>query len=245
MNTDSPPARQESAESTPTPSPLIRFLVFGSVFLPLVCIPYIPIRRHLLGLKRTIHTLSNDTALLHRELSTTLLTAQLRKEESTRLTDQLRQLSTQLSEVTKRVTDLENARLSSQREIAGQFLTAAAQASDAENARLKTEETLRRQIDCLRRQIDGQRISPDVLQDVSTSLVDTAAFHEEVEIQLGWPHSMPRDRGIDRMRQLALKLHTIAQTKVRLSPLRAFHSPPLSSRLIPKTLDKYPSTVAQ
>lgn len=54
------------------------------------------------------------------------------------------------------------------------------------------------------------------MQDVSTSLGDASAFIEEVEIQLGWSHSIPRDRGIDRMRQLALKLHAIAQTKVRL-----------------------------
>ena len=54
------------------------------------------------------------------------------------------------------------------------------------------------------------------MQDVSTSLGDTAAFVEEVEIQLGWSHSIPRDRGIDRMRQLALRLYTMAQAKVRL-----------------------------
>lgn len=56
--------------------------------------------------------------------------------------------------------------------------------------------------------------------DVSTSLGDAAAFVEEVEIQLGWSHSIPRDRGIDRMRQLALKLHTMAQAKVRMFAIR-------------------------
>jgi len=55
-----------------------------------------------------------------------------------------------------------------------------------------------------------------MLADVSASLADVASFIEEVEIQ-GLSHSIPRDRGIDRMRQLALKLHAIAKAKVCLS----------------------------
>ncbi|KAF8491417.1 hypothetical protein JB92DRAFT_3128362 [Gautieria morchelliformis] len=216
MSTD---PRQTTSTTPENDKRFFHVLVFGSLLVPFICIPYIPIRRHLLLLRRSIHALSDNTALVQHELSNTLLNTQLRKEETLKLADQLHALRVKFDATSKRVAECENARLISERDMAERLRAASDRAADADAARLKSEEALRRQIDILRRRANMERrvlIPYEVLQDVCTSLGDTAAFIEEVEIQLGWSHSIPRDRGIDRMRQLALRLHAMAQAKVRL-----------------------------
>lgn len=139
------------------PNRFLHVLAFGAILLPIVCIPYIPIRRHLLGLRRSIHTLSGNTTLLQRELSDALKTAQLRREETLKLAGQVHELRAQFDAITKRVAEYETARLISERDVAERLRTALDREAAAENVRLKAEETLRHQIDILRRRSDGDR----------------------------------------------------------------------------------------
>jgi hypothetical protein len=138
-------------------SRLLHVLVFGSLLIPVVFIPYIPIRRHLLGLGRSLHTLSSETTLLRRELSNTLLRAQLHKEETLELAKQLHELRVQFDAITKRIAEYDNARLVSERDAAERHRATSDRAAVAETVRLKSEETLRRQVDILRRRADRER----------------------------------------------------------------------------------------
>lgn len=130
----------------------LHVLVFGSLLVPFVCLPYIPIRRHLLALRRSIHTLSDNTTLLQHELSNTL-----RKEDTLRLADQLRDFRVQLDTVTKQAAEAERVRVISEGDVAERLRAALDRATEAEIARLQSEETLRREIDILRRRADRER----------------------------------------------------------------------------------------
>jgi hypothetical protein len=155
MNTD--PRQTTSAAPENDDKRFFHVLVFGSLLVPFICIPYIPIRRHLLGLRRSVHALSDNTAHVQNELSNTLLNAQLRKEETLRLADQLHELRVKFDATSKRVADCENARLISERDMAERLRTASERAADADAVRLKSEEALRCQIDILKRRADMER----------------------------------------------------------------------------------------
>jgi len=199
------------------PSPLFHLVVLGSIFIPLACIPYIPIRRHLLGLRRSIQTLSKNTLTLQHELNTTLLHARLRKEETINLAERVRILQSQLDTVTKQASEAESARRGAEKALTERLDAAAECTAKSDGARLRTEEALKRQIDSARSRADSDRLPPEVLADVSTTLADIASFMEEAEIQ--WlSQTIPRDRGIDRMRQFALRLHTIAKARPSQTP---------------------------
>ena len=140
----------------------LHVLAFGSLLFSFVCLPYIPIRRHLLGLRRSIHTLSDKTTLHQHELSNTLVTAQLRKEDTLKLANQLHELRVQFDTITKRAAEAESARIISERDVAERLRAALDRSAETETARLKSEEALRRQIDILRRRGDRERrVLPD------------------------------------------------------------------------------------
>ncbi|KAG8869447.1 hypothetical protein FRB98_002551, partial [Tulasnella sp. 332] len=57
---------------------------------------------------------------------------------------------------------------------------------------------------------NGVGLSPQTLDEMASSLVDIAAFIEEVETLEGLERKGSDPRGIEKIRKLALKLHTLA-----------------------------------
>lgn len=159
MSTD--PISESTTTGTPenvgSGSRLLHVLAFGSILVPILCIPYIPIRRHLLGLRKSIHTLSSNTTLIQHGLSNTLANAQLRQEETLKLANQLHDLRVQYDVITKRVAEYENSRLVSERDVAERLRVASDRAAAAEATRAKSEDVLRRRIDILRKRADRER----------------------------------------------------------------------------------------
>lgn len=137
--------------STAAPTrPFLHLIVLGSFLIPLACIPYIPIRRHLLALRHSIQSLSVDTRTLHQELSTTILHARLRKEETLKLTEQYRSLQAQLDAATERTAQAESAALYAEKALTARLDAATERTVQAEGARLRAEEALKKQVDSLR-----------------------------------------------------------------------------------------------
>lgn len=55
-----------------------------------------------------------------------------------------------------------------------------------------------------------------MLRDLGTSLGNVAAFMHEVELQHGYTPRINDGRGIERIRQLAYKLQSVAENEVRM-----------------------------
>lgn len=68
---------------------LTHLLLLSSIFVPLVLLPYIPIRRHLLSLHRKLDDLAATTSSLRSELKVSQLEVALRRQEHLRLRDRL------------------------------------------------------------------------------------------------------------------------------------------------------------
>jgi len=181
------PVLSSSSNSKHPISIRTRILVLSSIILPVALLPYLAIRPQLRSLRRNVEELGITNAVLQRDLKAALRKASITRQEHERVEALLR-------------------------ETKNQFRTYRETAESNEVLRSKAEEEMRQDLKNLVEECRHTRTRLDVLQEVGLSLADVAAFMHEVEIRQGWPTKTRDDHGIDRMRQLAIKLHCNRQT---------------------------------
>lgn len=165
-------------------SPLTHILILSSILLPVAILPYLAIRRQLISLNRKITEVGIMNATLQRDLKTALLEASIRREEHDRL-------HALLKESKDRMQNLEIGM--ERREV----------------TRQQYEADVRMELKQLRRGYTHARTQLGALQELGTSLADVAAFMHEVEIQQGLSSRKSDGRGIEKIRQLAVKLRNL------------------------------------
>ncbi|KAF9563734.1 hypothetical protein CPC08DRAFT_816466 [Agrocybe pediades] len=168
--------------------PVILHVAVLSVFmLPFAMVPYIVARRQNAKLARTVKMLNDDLQRLRSQLEVGSALQQTTQAE-------LRSLAASVSETLKQQRELraQTSRLESHR-------SAAEQSTQAELSRLLDE-------------LQHSRDQAVALRSLGMSLVDIAAFMEEVELEFGLDRGRQQDgRGIERLRLLALRMQSLPE----------------------------------
>ncbi|KAF8845742.1 hypothetical protein BDN67DRAFT_961374 [Paxillus ammoniavirescens] len=162
--------------------PAITTFVFLAAFLiPFALVPYVLTRRRMSCLSHQLDQLVANNAVLQKNVSTSTYQAVLRKEELSRAISLLESSKKDIQLLRRDISHVQA------RHEAFQVATR------TELQSLLAERKLSRE--CF-----------DLLPQLGLSLADLAAFMHEVELHQGLPSSATNDRGIEKLRSLALKL---------------------------------------
>ncbi|KAI0053050.1 hypothetical protein FA95DRAFT_1482569 [Auriscalpium vulgare] len=172
--------RRPASQSTAI-SPEARLLAFSAIVFPFALIPFLALRRSLIGLHAKVDHVRSSADGAQRELKGALWELSVRKEEYARL-------QSQLSETRRELQTLRS------------------QARGMETSHSVKEQEIRGQIQDLLKSRDIDRAHALRMRELGTSLADIAAFMQEVEIQQGFVTKRDDGRGIERLRRLALQL---------------------------------------
>jgi len=186
--TDSPgpPPRTSLNTRQPDVTPGTRLVIFAALVFPLALLPFVTLRRQVLGLHRKLDEVGTTTTTLHRELKTTLLELSVAREEHGRLRGLLEETRQSVEKMREDNYRNQLARVSKEKEIHGQIQELLA-------SRNQTQ------------------LQVSHLRELGTSLADVAAFMREIEIQQGYVTQKQDGRGIERLRCLALQLGALGR----------------------------------
>jgi hypothetical protein len=198
--------RQRVVESPEVTSPLAHAVFLGCLIVPFAIMPYVAITRQLRAIQNSTSDIRASSAFLQRELRAVLLENAVRKDEQTRIRTSLDEMRIQMQALRN---DAEKARS----EISAYERTALAREQD-----LAQERRWHRYVHVLRNHKCNYNIhvrdQESILKDIGSSLADVAAFMHEVELRQGLPPGVDQ-RGIDRIRKLALRLQSSIRRSVR------------------------------
>ncbi|CAA7260212.1 unnamed protein product [Cyclocybe aegerita] len=190
--THSPSARDQAPQALPLITPprrypaIIHAVVFSAVLAPIVLLPYLGARRKIGALHRTLGRLEKEITKLRCELKLTASAHEATSAEFRRLQDLARGTATELGEARKKAAKRE----------AEQLVVDKAMQSDIQKLLTDTQHS---------------RTQAASLRALGTSLADIAAFMEEVELDFGMGVRRRDQRGIERLRLLALRMQSLSQ----------------------------------
>jgi len=157
------------------------FVLLAAFLIPFALIPYVLTRRRMSCLSHQLDQLVANNAVLQKNVSTSTYQAVLRKEELSRAVSLLESSKKEIQLLRR---DISQAQVQHE---------AFQVATRTELQSLLAERKLSRE--CF-----------DLLPQLGLSLANLAAFMHEVELHQGLPSSATNDRGIEKLRLLALKL---------------------------------------
>ncbi|KAJ3511546.1 hypothetical protein NLJ89_g4030 [Agrocybe chaxingu] len=190
--THSPSVRDQAPQALPVITPprrypaIVHAAVFSAVLAPIVLLPYLGARRKIGALHRTLGRLEKETAKLRRELKLTASAHEATNAELRRLQDLARGTATELGEARKK-------------------------AVKREAEQLVVDKAMQSGIQKLLADTQYSRTQAASLRALGTSLADIAAFMEEVELDFGMGVRRKDQRGIERLRLLALRMQSLSQ----------------------------------
>ncbi|OBZ77152.1 hypothetical protein A0H81_04071 [Grifola frondosa] len=222
QHTSSPSATTTAVQGEPIPladalkGTNRRGLILWGVLLtgPLVLLPYIVVRKHLLSLHRKVAEIGTGNAGLRSELKSALAVAAKRRAEQDQVVALLKETKGALERLGKftQQSDAARGQLSEgiRQDVKRGVELLQAQGKERDKARAQTEDVLRNDLKAL---LSEHRSTRDkiasTLKDLGVSLADVAAFMHEVEVSQGYTPRKDDGRGIERMRQLALRLQDL------------------------------------
>ncbi|KAI0719535.1 hypothetical protein C8T65DRAFT_635676 [Cerioporus squamosus] len=220
--------------------PVRTILVFSLALAPLAILPYVLVRRHVLGLRKEIGDLRkvNGAAVKEMRMAVQQMSQQ-RAAASKKVLEELKETRTVLVgvesevEANRKAIEENGARLERMENRLSELMTAV-KAMDREGAMrgndLKNMLSMANIVAKVREAKaqgwrDGMTATMEMLREekqrrdeissaLGTSLADMAAFMQEVEIRQGWPPRPDDGRGIERTRLLAKRLSDATITTV-------------------------------
>ncbi|KDR83399.1 hypothetical protein GALMADRAFT_235503 [Galerina marginata CBS 339.88] len=182
------PPPQSSVEGQAPPKrsypAIVHVAVVSAFVLPIAGLPYLAARRHVIALRRQVLSLKEDARCLRNELDIALS-----HQASTR--SDVRHLQATTLDVS---LDLKVLREQINRR-------------DAD--RLISDKTTRTDLRKVLEEIRHSRTEAATLRTLGMSLADIAAFMQEIELEFGLETGRGKERGIQRLRLLALRMQAV------------------------------------
>ncbi|KAF8974635.1 hypothetical protein BDZ97DRAFT_39766 [Flammula alnicola] len=169
--------------------PAIVHAAFISAFLvPIALLPYLAARRHITSLRRKVELLKKDVRRLRNDLDLAI-------SDQRSTSSELRLLQTTVLNASKGSNELRD------------------RFNRREADRIASNESMRADLKKLLDDRQQSRTQAATLRALGMSLADVAAFMQEVELEFGMGTSQPRkdQRGIERLRLLALRMQILSR----------------------------------
>jgi len=206
-------------------SPIIHLAVLSSV----IVLPYLLVRRQLVSLRRTVSEMGMANSMMRRDMKVMHSEVSVRQHEHQTVLQLVRATKDSLDEL-KRLTEQRDAALKQvedrlEREMKDtkqKLETLEVDVVERDRARQDAEKAHHAELKALLYENQWSKAHLSALKDLGTSLADVAAFMQEVELKEGYTTRKDDGRGIERIRQLALKLNSLMSPKVeKAQPAKA------------------------
>ncbi|KAG6880428.1 hypothetical protein C0992_000030 [Termitomyces sp. T32_za158] len=176
---------------------LTHLAVISAFLLPFTIFPYALARRQITALKRQLAETQTNVRILEQELNLTWQEMTCRKDEIRKLQGSL----------VKARQERDQQRVYVERR-------------DRENSRFMDE--VKTDLQHLLKEAQHTRSQDALIGSLGTSLADVAAFMHEIELEMGMLSSNGTDqRGIDRLRSLALQMQRETRSEPKKTELKS------------------------